>query len=179
MEYVVTSLSSPYIPSIVYNDGDVAAYIPASPLLCFHVHDCAMSDVSIAFPDLIESLPKKARLSSNMSPSLTLLIVDLGSDDCIFVKSRPRDLFDLRVSCQPIDIKLVVTVGSMSDVGGDLVLPSGFVDVLPLVDSLLPQAGNKFVHAPSVLDDMLVVLELLSNPVPTDRDVMSLFEQAP
>lgn len=66
----------------------------------------------------------------------------------------------------------------MFDIGGDLVLPSGFVDVLPLVDFLLSQAGNKFVHAPFVLDDMPVVLELLLNHVPTDRDVMSLFEQA-
>lgn len=98
MEYVFTSLSSPYIPSIVYNDG-VAVYTPASPPLCFHVHDCAMSDVLVAFLDLIESLPKKARLSSNTSPSLTLLIIDLGFDDCVFFKSRPRDLFDLRVSC--------------------------------------------------------------------------------
>jgi hypothetical protein len=68
MESVVTSLSSPCIPSIVCNDGDVAVHTPASPPLCFHIPDCAMSDVLVAFLDPIESLPKKARLSSDKPP---------------------------------------------------------------------------------------------------------------
>jgi hypothetical protein len=85
----------------------------------------------------------------------------------------------LKVSCQSIDIKPVVNVGSVSDVGGDMVMPSVSVDVLPSVDLLLPDVGNKFVPAPSVLDNMPVIPKLLSNLVPADRDVPSSFEQAP
>jgi hypothetical protein len=67
----------------------------------------------------------------------------------------------------------------MSDVGGDMVLPSVSVDVLSSMNLLLHDAGNKFVLVPSVLDDMPIVLEVLSNPLPADRDVPSSFEQAP
>lgn len=66
----------------------------------------------------------------------------------------------------------------MSDGGGDMVLPSVSVDVLSLVNLLLSDVGNKFLLAPSVLDDMLVVLEVLSNPDPTNRNILSTFEQA-
>jgi hypothetical protein len=76
MESVVTSLSSPCIPSIVYNAGDVAAHIPTSPPLCFYVPDCVVPDVSVVFPDPIESLPKKARLSSDKSPLLISCVVN-------------------------------------------------------------------------------------------------------
>jgi hypothetical protein len=60
-----------------------------------------------------------------------------------------------------------------------LVLPFVSVDVLPSMGLLLPQVGNKFVPTSSVLDYMLVFLKLLLNLVPADRDVPSIFEQAP